>query len=215
MGVLKIKQKSLRTSFTAMANKLKEYLAMKEDAKDGDKLSALNSQLQDKFLRLDEVQNKISDLLLQNTATAAEYEANFEGAEDCRDNFFEIKSKIETLLNEDSGSLLESPSERDVVKLKLPKFELKMFSAENYPKAVIQLKLRFGREDLLVQIYVSDLLSLVLKNATTGKNAPDLATVYDMLETQLRALESLGRTKEKFADFPEPLVESCLPENVL
>ncbi|GFT78738.1 integrase catalytic domain-containing protein [Trichonephila clavipes] len=103
---------------------------MKEDAKDGDKLSALNSQLQDKFLRLDEVQNKISDLLLQNTATAAEYEANFEGAEDCRDNFFEIKSKIETLLNEDSGSLLESPSERDVVKLKLPKFELKMFSGD-------------------------------------------------------------------------------------
>ncbi|GFV98142.1 integrase catalytic domain-containing protein [Trichonephila clavipes] len=117
----------------------------------------------------------------------------------------------------------ESSSERDVVKLKLPKFELKMFSgdpkeyltfwsifskihdseeltaidkfqylyqsmepdskaarlissfpiAENYPKTVEQLKLRFGREDLLVQIYVGDLLSLVLKNATTGKNAPD------------------------------------------
>ncbi|GFV70274.1 uncharacterized protein TNCV_2513731 [Trichonephila clavipes] len=78
-------------------------------------------------------------------------------------------------------------------------------TAENYPKAVEQLKLRFGREDLLVQIYVLDLLSLVLKNATTGKNAPDLATLYDMLETKLRALESLGRTKEKFADFLEPL----------
>ncbi|GFW36051.1 DUF1758 domain-containing protein [Trichonephila clavipes] len=87
--------------------------------------------------------------------------------------------------------------------------------AENYPKAVEQLKLRFGREDLLVQIYVRDLLSLVLKNATTGKNAPDLATLYDMLETKLRVLESLGHTKEKFADFLEPLVESCLPENVL
>ncbi|GFT83803.1 uncharacterized protein TNCV_4857591 [Trichonephila clavipes] len=56
-------------------------------------------------------------------------------------------------------------------------------TAENYPKAVEQLKLKFGREDLLVQIYVRDLLSLVLKNATTGKNAPDLATLYDMLET--------------------------------
>ncbi|GFW89833.1 DUF1758 domain-containing protein [Trichonephila clavipes] len=84
-------------------------------------------------------------------------------------------------------------------------------TAENYPK----LKLRFGREDLLVQIYVRNLLSLVLKNAMTGKNAPDLATLYDMLETKLRALESLGRTKEKFADFLELLVESCLPENVL
>ncbi|GFY42016.1 integrase catalytic domain-containing protein [Trichonephila inaurata madagascariensis] len=88
-------------------------------------------------------------------------------------------------------------------------------TAENYPKAVEQLKLRFGREDLLVQIYVSDLLSLVLKNATTAKNSPDLATLYVMLETKLRALESLGRTKERFSDFLEPLVESCLPENVL
>ncbi|GFY37278.1 integrase catalytic domain-containing protein [Trichonephila inaurata madagascariensis] len=111
MDALEIKRKSLRTSFTATANKLKEYLATKEDAKDGDKLSALNSQLQDKFLRLDEVQNKIFDLLLENTATAAEYEADFEGAEDYRDNFFELKSKIETLLNKDSGSLLESSSE--------------------------------------------------------------------------------------------------------
>ncbi|GFX90419.1 uncharacterized protein TNCV_5068061 [Trichonephila clavipes] len=64
------------------ANKLKEYLATKEDAKDENKLSTLNSQLQDKFLRSDEAQNKISDLFLENTATAAEYEADFEGAED-------------------------------------------------------------------------------------------------------------------------------------
>ncbi|GBO10837.1 hypothetical protein AVEN_48012-1 [Araneus ventricosus] len=266
MDALKTKRKSLRTSFTATANKLKECLAKKEDAKDGDKLRALNSQLEDKFLRLDEIQNKISSLLLENTDTAAEYETDFQAAEDYRDNFLELKSKLETLLNKDSGSFLESSSELDVVKLNLPKFELKMFSGdpkefltfwsifskihdseeltaidkfqylyqsmvpdsraarlissfpittENYPKAVEQLKLRFGREDLLVQIYVRDLLSLVLKNATTGKNAPDLATLYDMLETKLRALESLGRTKEKFADFLEPLVESCLPENVL
>ncbi|GFX88627.1 integrase catalytic domain-containing protein [Trichonephila clavipes] len=40
-------------------------------------------------------------------------------------------------------------------------------TAENYPKAVEQLKLRFDQEDILVQIYVCDLLSLVLKNATT------------------------------------------------
>ncbi|GBL94916.1 hypothetical protein AVEN_187437-1 [Araneus ventricosus] len=54
-----------------------------------------------------------------------------------------------------------------------------------------------------------------MKNAVAGKNSPDLATLYNMLETKLRALESLGRTKEKFADFLEHLVESCLPESVL
>ncbi|GFX48854.1 hypothetical protein TNCV_902361 [Trichonephila clavipes] len=38
-------------------------------------------------------------------------------------------------------------------------------TAENYPKAIDQLKERFGREDLLVQIYVRELLNLVMKNA--------------------------------------------------
>ncbi|GBM81681.1 hypothetical protein AVEN_92811-1, partial [Araneus ventricosus] len=114
MDALKTKRKSLRTSFTATANKLKECLAKKEDAKDGDKLRALNSQLEDKFLRLDEIQNKISSLLLENTDTAAEYETDFQAAEDYRDNFLELKSKLETLLNKDSGSFLESSSELDV-----------------------------------------------------------------------------------------------------
>ncbi|GFW30863.1 DUF1758 domain-containing protein [Trichonephila clavipes] len=35
-------------------------------------------------------------------------------------------------------------------------------TAANYPKAIDQLKERFGREDLLVQIYVRDLLNLVI-----------------------------------------------------
>ncbi|GFT97098.1 DUF1758 domain-containing protein [Nephila pilipes] len=112
MDALKTKRKSLRTSFTATANKLKECLAKKEDAKDGDKLRALNSQLQDKFLHLNEIQNKISSLL--NTDTVAEYETDFQAAEDYRDNFLEPKSTIETLLNKDSGSFLESSSELDV-----------------------------------------------------------------------------------------------------
>ncbi|GFU06801.1 DUF1758 domain-containing protein [Trichonephila clavipes] len=48
----------------------------------------------------------------------------------------------------------------------------------------------------------------------TGKNTSNLATLYDMLEAKLRALESIERTK-KIADFLEPLAESCFPENVL
>ncbi|GFQ64632.1 DUF1758 domain-containing protein [Trichonephila clavata] len=115
MDALKTKRKSLRTSFTTTANKLKECLAKKEDAKDGDKLRAVKSQLQDKFLRLDEIQNKISSLLLENNETAAEYESDFQAAEDYRDNFLELKSKIETLLNKDFGSFLESPPELDVI----------------------------------------------------------------------------------------------------
>ncbi|GFX90628.1 integrase catalytic domain-containing protein [Trichonephila clavipes] len=88
-------------------------------------------------------------------------------------------------------------------------------TAENYPKAIDQLKERFGREDLLVQIYVRELLNLVMKNAVSGRTKTDLATLYDELEGKLRSLESLGRTQEKYGDFLTPLVESCLPEKIL
>ncbi|GFW69126.1 DUF1758 domain-containing protein [Trichonephila clavipes] len=88
-------------------------------------------------------------------------------------------------------------------------------TAENYPKAIDQLKEIFGREDLLVQIYVRELLNLVIKNAVSGRTKTDLSTLYDELEGKLRSLESLGRTQEKYGDFLAPLVESCLPEEIL
>ncbi|GFW74110.1 integrase catalytic domain-containing protein [Trichonephila clavipes] len=88
-------------------------------------------------------------------------------------------------------------------------------TAKNYPKAIDQLKERFGREDLLLQIYVRELLNLVMKNAVSGRAKTDLSVLYDELEGKLRSLESLGRTQEKYGDFLTPLVESCLPEEIL
>ncbi|GFW20520.1 uncharacterized protein TNCV_4547871 [Trichonephila clavipes] len=78
-------------------------------------------------------------------------------------------------------------------------------TAENYPKAIDQLKERFCREDLLVQIYVRELLNLVMKNAVSGRTKTDLSALYDELEGKLRSLESLGRTQEKYGDFLTPL----------
>ncbi|GFT61736.1 uncharacterized protein TNCV_2563681 [Trichonephila clavipes] len=78
-------------------------------------------------------------------------------------------------------------------------------TAENYPKAIDHLKERFGREDLLVQIYVRELLNLVMKNAVSGRTKTDLSALYDELEGKLRSLESLGRTQEKYGDFLTPL----------
>lgn len=36
----------------------------------------------------------------------------------------------------------------------------------NYQQAIHQIQERFGREDLLVQVYICDLLMMGLKNAT-------------------------------------------------
>ncbi|GFU76802.1 uncharacterized protein TNCV_4519591 [Trichonephila clavipes] len=54
-----------------------------------------------------------------------------------------------------------------------------------------------------------------MKNAATGRAKTDLPLLYDELESKLRSLESLGKTQDKYGDFLTPLVESCLPEEVL
>ncbi|CAG7786203.1 unnamed protein product [Allacma fusca] len=56
---------------------------------------------------------------------------------------------------------------------------------------------------------------LVLKNAITPKENSCVSALYDKLETKLRALDTLGVTRDKFAAMLYPLVESCLPEDVL
>lgn len=48
-------------------------------------------------------------------------------------------------------------------------------------------------------------LKLVLTNADGDQIIP-LSTLYDQLETQLRALESLGVTTDKYAAMLYPLV---------
>ncbi|KAJ8977402.1 hypothetical protein NQ317_003183 [Molorchus minor] len=90
------------------------------------------------------------------------------------------------------------------------------FSAlgENYEKIVQGLEVRFGREDLQIEVYVRELLKLILHNAMS-KNKMDLFTLYDRIETQLRALETLGVTSEKCSAMLFPLIESCLPEDLL
>jgi hypothetical protein len=85
---------------------------------------------------------------------------------------------------------------------------------QNYPKAISYLKERFGRDDVLVEVYVRDLLRLVLENTRRSEPSP-VADIYDKLESQLRALETLGVTQDKYAAMLYPLVESSLPEETL
>ncbi|GBO07910.1 hypothetical protein AVEN_11429-1 [Araneus ventricosus] len=88
-------------------------------------------------------------------------------------------------------------------------------TSENDPKAIAQLKERFGRDVLLVQIYVRDLLSMVMKNTASDGTKTDLPALYDEFEAKIRALERLGRAQEKYGDFLSPLLESCLSEEIL
>lgn len=87
-------------------------------------------------------------------------------------------------------------------------------TSENYQKAIDHLKSRFGKEKILVEVYVRDLLKLVISNSN-GNQKVSLGTLYDKLETKLRALESLGMTSDKYAAMLYPLVESCLSDDIL
>jgi hypothetical protein len=87
-------------------------------------------------------------------------------------------------------------------------------TAENYPKVVEALKERYGKPKLLKQVYVRELLKMVMSNARTRERI-DLARMYDRLEAHLRALDSLGVSFEQSADFLFPMVESSLPGELL
>jgi Protein of unknown function (DUF1759). len=88
-------------------------------------------------------------------------------------------------------------------------------TAENYDKVILSLKNRFGRDDLQIEVYVRELLQLVLKNAVTPAKDVVLSRLYDKIESHLRSLESLGVTTDKCAAMLFPLVESSLPEELL
>jgi len=87
-------------------------------------------------------------------------------------------------------------------------------TADNYPKAIEYMKSRFGNKKILIEIYIRELLKLVLNNSISNqKNS--VTAIYDKLETQLPSLESLGVTKDNYAAMLYPLVESTLPLETL
>ncbi|XP_071037944.1 uncharacterized protein [Parasteatoda tepidariorum] len=61
-------------------------------------------------------------------------------------------------------------------------------TAENYKKAIDALKSSVGRDELLIEYYVRELLTLVVKNATEKRGNLNIANLYDKLESHLRSL---------------------------
>ncbi|GBN76104.1 hypothetical protein AVEN_173450-1 [Araneus ventricosus] len=74
-------------------------------------------------------------------------------------------------------------------------------TAQNYPKAIELLKERFGREDLPVQVYVRELLKMVMKNAANERKCADLTTLYDQLVTSTSIRYTGQRSLENLMDF--------------
>ncbi|GFX79701.1 uncharacterized protein TNCV_2746201 [Trichonephila clavipes] len=86
-------------------------------------------------------------------------------------------------------------------------------TGNKYVKAIDCLKTRFGHH-VQVEVYIRELLKLVLGNANSNFNSSNLCTLYDNLE-QIRALETFGVATDKCTGLLYPLVESCMPEDLL
>ncbi|GFX48669.1 DUF1758 domain-containing protein [Trichonephila clavipes] len=223
VNALKAARKGLRIAFSLSLKKIETEL-IKENI-DMNQLSILKTQFIDKFQRLDTCQNQISEQLLGTEDAVQEYLDDMEDAENYRDRYIEMCTRVDLKSVSENSHNDKGIAEEDKMQYLLQSVEPKSkaerlvlsfpATAENYPKAIDQLKERFGREDLLVQIYVRELLNLVMKNAVSGRTKTDLSALYDELQGKLRSLESLGRTQEKYGDFLTPLVKSCLPEEIL
>ena len=85
----------------------------------------------------------------------------------------------------------------------------------NYSKVILSLKNRFDHDDIVVEFYMRELLGLVIQNAASGNKKSTLGTLYDKLTSSMRALKTLGMTRNKCAAMLLPLVKSALPEEVL
>lgn len=89
-------------------------------------------------------------------------------------------------------------------------------TSENYDKAVTALKERFGKNELLIEVYVRELIKLIISNVKAdSKDKLPLDKLYDRIEAQLRALESLGLKSKDNTSWLYPMVESSLTEEVL
>ncbi|XP_008485304.1 uncharacterized protein LOC103521977 [Diaphorina citri] len=86
-------------------------------------------------------------------------------------------------------------------------------TGEMYSQVVEALKERFGRDDLLTEFYIRELLKLVIQNA--GNKKLPLASLYDHIQCHIRNLETLGVTSKNCAAILMPLVSSCLPSDLL
>jgi hypothetical protein len=86
-------------------------------------------------------------------------------------------------------------------------------TGENYPKVIAALQQRFRDKKLLGDVYSRELWKMGFNNVL-GREKLTLGKLYDKLEANLRALESIEIEKEGPHILLLPMVESSLPEDV-
>jgi len=83
----------------------------------------------------------------------------------------------------------------------------------SYDEAVARLKDLYGRDNVLIKVYVRELLQLAL-DTSLGKTL-EFRKLVTSITAQVKNLEMLGVAADKFAQILYPIIEACLPREVL
>ncbi|GFS99098.1 putative RNA-directed DNA polymerase from transposon X-element [Trichonephila clavipes] len=126
---LKVKQRSLQSSFTMCCTSIED--ALKRDTSLPD-LYALQRQIMDKFAGLDTIQEQILELLLEVETLSDEYEDDFNKAEKYCNKMNQLSAELEYAVNKSLNKLQSEAeiSQGNTRKFKLPKLELTRFSGD-------------------------------------------------------------------------------------
>ncbi|GFT02251.1 reverse transcriptase domain-containing protein [Trichonephila clavipes] len=86
-------------------------------------------------------------------------------------------------------------------------------SDDNYDNALILLKERFGREEIVVSAHMSKLLNLY--PVKDSNNVTGLRKLYNICKIQIRSLESLNITSGTYGHLLQPILLKLLPEDLV
>ncbi|GFT18136.1 uncharacterized protein TNCV_183031 [Trichonephila clavipes] len=217
--LLKLRRTPLRTAFTKAVNHLQEII--ENDPVDKNAVETAFEMLDAKSVKLKKIDEDILELMIETNCTQEAYNIEFEAIEGYTEKMIAWQIQFQQFSGEltdwlrfhnqfkrihEDESIDDGDKFQYLIQATTPKslardiVESFPATPENYRKAFEYLRMRFGQEDVLIQVYVRELLKLVLQNAEVN-----LSSLYDKIEAQLRALESLGVTKEKYAAMLFPL----------
>lgn len=101
-------------------------------------------------------------------------------------------------------SLLEGPALEAISGLKL--------TSANYPEAIAVLKRRFGNKQQIITKHMDVLLNL--ESVTSQYNLRGIRHLYDVVETQVRSLKSLGVLAESYGSLLTSVLINKLPQEL-
>ncbi|UYV62222.1 hypothetical protein LAZ67_1008299 [Cordylochernes scorpioides] len=241
MDRLKKGRRPVRGQITKLINSVETALKKPVEELDKTDLRVSALQLEDLCRDLHEWDEKVTEAMLDEEMTEDEQDKEYDERLRYDRLIKRMREELEKVLNpkkgvspqpdETSSETSNSTTRRRVLlpKRKLPEFggdvrewitfwsrfedihnDKDLSDSDKY-QYLVDCMLENSEAQQLV--YVRDLLWLVIRSAQEKKvNFKDLVT---KLNSQIRHLSMLGVTTDKCADILYPVVESCLPEDVL